>query len=35
MVTYRMFGSPESKTIKTSEFIKLVDEEVKNKGNKS
>ena len=34
MVTYRKFGSNESTTISTKDFIKLIKEEIKNKGNK-
>ena len=34
MVTYRKFGSQESTTVEVSEFINLIQEEIKNKGNK-
>ncbi len=34
MVTYRRFGSQESTTVEVSEFINLIQEEIKNKGNK-
>ncbi len=34
MVTYRRFGSQESFSVSMAEFLKLVKEEIKNKGNK-
>ena len=34
LVTYRKFGSQETTTVKESEFIKLLHDEINNKGNK-
>ena len=33
LVTYRKFGNPETTTISFDEFIKLIKDEIKNKGN--
>ena len=33
MVTYRKFGNPETVTVSYNDFIKLIKEEIKNKGN--
>ena len=33
LVTYRKFGNPETTTVSFDEFIKLIKDEIKNKGN--
>ena len=35
MVTYRRFGEKDSTTLKVDEFIRLIKEEIKNKGVKN